>query len=209
VLIPHASNILLKIIQGRLATYIKREMSEEQAGFRKGRGTRDEIANVWWILEKAIEYGKTVFMCFIDYSKAFDCVDHSQMWNTLRSMGVPEHLVVLIKSLYTKQEAAVITEYGNTEWFEVREGVGQGCLLSPYLFNLYSEYILRRVGFGEDKGIKVGGRTINNLRYADNTTILAEDKEDLKKSLKKKKRVRARLILHLKKDHDNDNRNPK
>jgi hypothetical protein len=96
-------------------------------------------------------------------------------------MGVPEHLIILIKSLYTQQEAAIRTEYGNTEWFEVRKGVRQGHILSPYLFNLYSEYIMRRVGFEDDKGIKVGGRTINNLRYADTTTILAEDKEDLKK----------------------------
>jgi hypothetical protein len=100
-------------------------------------------------------------------------------------MGVPEHLIVLIKSLYTKQEAAVKMEYGNTEWFEVRKGVRQGCILSPYLFNLCNEYILRRVGFEEDKGIKVGGRTINNFRYADDTTILAEDEEDLKKLLKR------------------------
>jgi hypothetical protein len=98
-------------------------MSEEQAVFRKGRGMRDQITNIRWILERAIEYGKTVFMCFIDYSKAFDCVDHSQLWKTLRSMGVPEHLTVLIKSLYMKQEAAVKTEYGNKEWFEVRKGV--------------------------------------------------------------------------------------
>jgi len=113
-MIPHASKILLKIIQGRLATHIEREMSEKQAGFRKGRGTRDQIANMRWIIERAMEYGKTVFMCFIDYSKAFDCVDHSRLWNTLRSMGVPEHLIALIKSLYTNQEAAVRTEYGNT-----------------------------------------------------------------------------------------------
>jgi hypothetical protein len=162
-LIPHASKILLRIIQGRLATYIEREISEEQARFRKGRGTRDHIANIRWILERAMEYGKTIFMCFIDYSKAFNCIDLSRLWNTLRSMGVPEHLIVLIKSLYTKQEAAVRTEYGNTEWFEVRKGVRQGCIPSSYLFNMYSEYILRRVGFRDNIGIKVGGRTINNL----------------------------------------------
>jgi hypothetical protein len=115
-------------------------------------------------------------------------------------MGVPEHLIVHIKSLYMKQEAAVKTEYGNTEWFEVRKGVRQGCILPPYLFNLYSEYILRTVGFEEDKGIKVGGRTINNLRYADDTTILAEDKEDMKKLLKKIKEEseKAGLMLNLK-----------
>jgi len=130
-------------------------MPEEQAGFRKGRGTRDQIANIRWILERAIEYGKTIFICFIDYIKAFDCVDHSRLWNTLRSMGVPEHLIALIKSLYMKQEAAVKTEYGNTEWFEVGEGVRQGCILSPYLFNMYTEYILRRVGFEDNIGIKI------------------------------------------------------
>jgi RNA-binding protein YlmH len=106
---------MLRIIQSRLATYIEREISEEQAGFRKGRGTRNQIANIRWILEKAMEYGKTIFMCFIDYSKAFDCIDHSRLLNTLRSMGVPENLIALIKSLYTNQEAAVKTEYGNTE----------------------------------------------------------------------------------------------
>jgi len=200
-LIHHASKIVLRIIQGRLATYIEREISEEQAGFRKGRGMRDQTANIRWILERAMEYGKTIFMCFIGYGKAFDCVDHSRMWKTLRSRGVPEHLIVLIKGLYTKQDAAVRMEYGNTEWFEVRKGVRQGCILSPYLFNLYSEYILRRVGSEDNIGIKVGGRTINNLRYADDTTILAEDKEDSRKLLETLKEgiEKAGLMLNLKK----------
>jgi len=162
-LIPHASKILLRIVEGRLATYIEGEISEEQTGFKKGRGTRDQIANIRWILERAMEYGKTIFMCFIDYSKAFDCVDHIRLWSTLRSIGVPEHPIFLIKGLYTKQEAAVRTEYGNTEWFELSKGVRQGCILSPYLFNLYNEYILRRVEFEDNIGIIVGGRTINNL----------------------------------------------
>jgi hypothetical protein len=124
-LIPHASKILLRIIQGRLATYIKREISEEQAGFRKIRRSRDQIANIRCILG-AMGYGETIFMCFTDYREAFDCVDHRRMWNILRSLGVPEHLIILIKSLYTKQDAAVRTEYGNTECFEVRKGVRQG-----------------------------------------------------------------------------------
>jgi hypothetical protein len=137
-------------------------MAEEQAGFRKGKRTRDQIANMRWIIEKAKEYGKIIFMCFIDYSKAFDRVNHSRLWETLRSMGVPEHLTV-IKSLYTNQEAAVRTEHGITDWFEVRKGVRQGCILFPYLFNLYSEYIMRRVGLVDEKGIRIGGRNINNL----------------------------------------------
>jgi hypothetical protein len=116
-------------------------------------------------------------------------------------MGVPEHLIVLINSLYMKQEAGVRTEYGNTEWFEVRKGFRQGCILSPYLFNMYSEYILRRVGFEDNIGIKVGGRTINNLRYVEDTTVLAEDKVDMRKLLKKLKEEgeKARLMLSLKK----------
>jgi hypothetical protein len=114
-LIPHASKILQRIFQGRLATYTEREISEEKAGFRKGTGTRDQITNMRWIREQAMQYGKTIFVCFIDYSKAFYCSHHSRLWNTLRSLGVLEHLIVLIKSLYTKQEAAVRMEYGNTE----------------------------------------------------------------------------------------------
>jgi hypothetical protein len=132
-LIPHASKIMLRVIQGRLATYIEREISEEKAGFRKGRGTRDQTVNIRWILERAMEYGKTTFMSFIDYGKAFDCVNYSRLWNTLRSVGVPEHLIALVKSLYTKQEAAVKTEYGNIKWFEVGKGVQEGVYPVPLL----------------------------------------------------------------------------
>jgi len=121
-LIPHASKIPLRIIQARLATYIEREIPEEKAGFRKGRKTRNRIVNIRWILERTREYGKTIFMCYIDYSKAFDCVDHSRLWNTLRNMGVTEHVIALIRSLYANQEVAVRTEYGETEWFEERKG---------------------------------------------------------------------------------------
>jgi hypothetical protein len=123
-------------------------------------------------------------MCFIDYSKALDCVDHSRLWNAVRNLGVPEHLIARIRSLYANQEAAVRTEYGDMEWFEVRKGVRQGCILSPYLFNMYREYIVRKVGFEDNIGIKIGGRTINNSRYVDDTTILAEEKEDMEKLLK-------------------------
>jgi hypothetical protein len=116
-------------------------------------------------------------------------------------VGVPEHLIALIRSLYANQEAAVRTEYGDTEWFEVRKGVRQGCILSPYLFNMCSKYIVRKVGFEDNIRIKIGGGTINNLRYADDTTILAEEKEDMEKLLKKLKeeREKAGLSLNLKK----------
>jgi hypothetical protein len=133
------------------------------------------------------------------------------LWNTLRNMGVPEHLTALIRSLYANQEAAVRTEYGDTEWFEVGKGVRQGSILSLYLFKMYSEYIVRKVGFEDNIGIKIGGRTINNLRYADDTTVLAEEKEEIEKLLKKLKEENeeAGLSLNLKKTQDNDNRNTK
>ena len=150
-------------------------------------------------------------MCLIDYSKAFDCVDHSRLWNTLRNMGVPEYLIALIRSMYANHEAAVRTEYGDSEWFEVRKGVRQGCILSPSLFNIYSEYIVRKVGFEDNIEIKIGGRTINNLRYADDTTILAEEKEDMEKLLKKAKRKEreSRTVAEPQEDQDNEKRNTK
>jgi hypothetical protein len=168
---------MLRILQGRLTTYIKREIAEEQAGFRRNRGTRDHIANVRWIIGKTREYGKPIFTCFVNYSKAFDCIDHNRLWDNLRDIGVPEHLIILIKNLYTNQEATVKTEDGSTDWFQVGKGVRQGCILSPYLFNMYSECIMRRVGLEGREGIKIGGRTIINLRYADDTTLITEDKQ--------------------------------
>jgi hypothetical protein len=137
---------MLKIIQRRLQPFLEREMPDTQAGFRKGRGTRDQIANLRWIIEKAREYQKEFYLCFIDYSKAFDCVDHEKLWFILKEMGVPTHLIVFMKNLYTDQQASVTTEYGNTNWFNIGKGVRQGCILSPYLFNLYAEYIMRKGG---------------------------------------------------------------
>lgn len=110
---------------------MEREMPAVQAGFRRGRGTRDQIANIRWIMEKAREHQKDVYLCFIDYSKAFDCVNHAKLWNILRSMGVPEHLILLMRNLYIGQEATVRTEFGETEWFKIRNGVRGGCILSP------------------------------------------------------------------------------
>ena len=129
-LISHASKVLLKIIQKRMEPYMEQQLSEMQAGFRKRRGTRDQIANIRWIMETAREYQKDLCMCFIDYSKAFDCVDHNKLWIILIEMGVPHHLVTLMKCLYTNQEAAVRTEYGLTDWFSIGKGVRQGCILS-------------------------------------------------------------------------------
>ncbi|CAF0988117.1 unnamed protein product, partial [Didymodactylos carnosus] len=180
-LISHASKIMLKVIQGRLQPYIERELPDVQAGFRRGRGTRDQITNLRWIMEKAREFQNEAFLCFIDYGKAFDCVGHTRLWNVLQEMGIPKHLVELIKNLYANQEATVKTEYGNTDWFNIGKEVRQGCILSPYLFNIYAEHRMKQAGLeGTTEGIKVGGRNINNLRYADDTTLLAESVDDLK-----------------------------
>jgi exonuclease III len=197
-LLPHASKVLLKVLQGRLEPYMEREMPAEQAGFRRGRGTRDQIANLRWIMEGTREYQKEIFMCFLDYSKAFDCVDHDKLWIGLRTMGVPEHLILLIKSVYKEQEATVRTAFGNTDWFKIGKGVRQGCILSPYLFNMYSEYIMRKAGLEEEEaGIKIGGIKINNLRYADDTTLMAEGEEDLRRLLRKIKEESLRFGLKL------------
>ena len=140
----------------------------------KGRGTRDQIANICWIIEKAREFQKNIYFCFIDYAEAFDCVDHDQLWKILKEMGIPHHLTCLLRNLYAGQEAAVRTGHG-TNWFQIGKGVHQGCILSPYLFNFYAEYILRYAGLEEAQaGIKIAGRNINNLRYAEDTTLMAE-----------------------------------
>ncbi|CAF2127266.1 unnamed protein product [Rotaria magnacalcarata] len=197
-LISHASKIMLKIIQRRLQTFLERELPDTQAGFRKGRGTRDQIANLRWIIEKAREHQKNFYLCFLDYSKAFDCVDHTKLWSVLTKMGIPTHLIVLIKNLYSNPQATVKTEYGNTNWFNIGKGVRQGCILSPYLFNLYAEYIMRKVDIDETTaGIKIGGRNINNLRYADDTTLLTENASDLKRLLTKLKAESAAAGLRL------------
>ena len=147
---------MLKILQGRLQQYMNHEFPDVQAGFRKGRGTRGQIANSCWIIEKAREFQKNIYFCFIDYDKAFDCVD----------------LTCLLRNLYAGQEAVVRTGHG-TDWFQIEKGVHQGCILSPCLFNLYAGYIM----LDEPQAlIKIAGRNINNLRYTDDTTIMAERK---------------------------------
>uniref|UniRef100_A0A914X6Y4 Reverse transcriptase domain-containing protein n=1 Tax=Plectus sambesii TaxID=2011161 RepID=A0A914X6Y4_9BILA len=197
-LITHASKILLKIIQKRMASFVEMELPDVQAGFRKGRGTRDQIANLWWIMEKTREFQKGVYMCFIDYSKAFDCVEHDKLWKCLKQMDIPEHLVELIRSLYENQEATVRTAFGNTDWFDIERGVRQGCILSPALFNLYAETIMRRCDLDKSPiGVKIGGRNINNLRYADDTTLLAENERDLEYLVRRVKEENERMGLYL------------
>ena len=162
---------MLKIPQDRLQQYVKQELPDVQAGFRKGRGTRDQIANICWIIEKAREFQKNIYFCFIDYAKAFDYVDHNKLWKILKEMGIPDHLICLLKNLYASQEATVRTGHG-TDWFQTGKGGCQGCILSPCLFNLYAEYIMRNAGLDKSQaGIKIAGRNINYLRYADDTTL--------------------------------------
>ena len=137
---------MLKIIQARLQQYMNRELPDVQAGLRKSRGTRDHIANIRWIIKKAREFQKNVYFCFIDYVKAFDCRNHSELWKILQEMGIPDQLTCLLGNLYAGQEATVRTGHGPTDCFQIGKGVGQGCILSPCLFNIYAEYIMSSAG---------------------------------------------------------------
>ena len=193
----HTRKLMLKILQGRLQQYVNGELPDVQAGFRKGRGTRDQIANIHWIIKKAREFQKNIYFCFLDYAKAFDCVDHNKLWKILKEMGMPDHLTCLLRNLYAGQEATVRTGHGTTDWFQIGKGVRQGFILSPYLFNLYAEYIMRNTGLEEARaGIKIVRRNINNLRYADDTTLMAESIE-LKSLLMKVKEESEKVGLKL------------
>ena len=151
----------------------------------------EEPANIRWIIEKAREFQKNIYLGFIDFAKTFDCVDHNRLWKILEEMRVPDHLTRLLRNLYTGQEATVRTVHGTTDWFQIRKGVHQGCILSPCLYNLYAEYTMRNVGLDEAQaGIKIAGRNINNLRYADVTTLMAESEEELVSWWKWKRRVK-------------------
>ena len=153
-LISHAGKVMLKILQGRLQQY----MNQEQADFSKGRGTREQIANIHWIIEKAREFQKNIYFCLIDYTKAFDCVDHNKLWKTLKEKGIPDHLTCLLRNLYAGQEATVRTGHGTMDWFQIGKGLCQDCILSPCLFNLYVEYIMRNARLDEAQaGIKLPG----------------------------------------------------
>ena len=154
---------------------MNRELPDVQAGFRKGRGTRDQIANICWIIRIAREIQKNIHFYFIVYIKASDCVDHNKLWKILQQMGIPDHLTCLLRNLYAGQEATVRTGHGTTDWFQIGKGIHQGCILSPCLFNLYAEHITRNAGLDKAQaGIKIAGRNINNFRYADDTTLMAE-----------------------------------
>ena len=173
------------------------ELPDAQAGFRKGRGTREKIANIRWIIEKAREFQKNIYFCFIDYAKAFHCVDHNKLWKIMKEMGIPDQLTCLLRNLYAGQEATVRTGHGTTDRFQIGKAVHQGYTWSPCLFNLYAEYIMRNAGLEEAQaGIRIAGRNINNLRYADETTLMAESKE-LKSLLMKVKEENEKVGLKL------------
>ena len=148
------------------------ELPDVQDGFGKGRGTRDQIANICWIIKKERVFQKNSYFCFIDYAKIFDCVDYNKQWKILQEMGLPDHLTCLLRNLYAGQEATVRTGHGTIDCFQIGKGVCQGCILSPCLFNLYAEYIMQNAELDEAQaGIKFAGGSINNLRYADDTTF--------------------------------------
>ena len=204
-LISHASKILLKIIQKRIEWKVEQEVSAAQAGFRRKSGTRDQMFNLKLIIQKCREFNVDLYVCFIDYSKAFDCVSHSKLWETLRDMGFPSNEVNLIKELYKGQQSAVRTICGTTEWFSVKRGVRQGCILSPYLFNIYTESIMRAV---EDEGVNnhfrecnIHGHKVSNLRFADDTVLLSHTNEGLQNLVTSVKThsERKHLMLNSKK----------
>ena len=173
---------MLKILQASLQQYMNCEIPDIQAGFRKARVSRDQIANMCWVIEKAREFQKNIYFCFIDYAKAFDCVDHKKLWKILKEMEIPDHLTCLLRNLYAGQEATVRPGHGTIDWFQIRKGVCQGCILSPCLLNLYAEYLMRNSQLEEAQtGIKLPEETsiTSDMQM---TLHMAESEEELRAS---------------------------
>ena len=162
----------------KLQQQVNWELPDVQAGFRKGRGTRDQIVNICWIIQKGREFQKNFYFCFIDYAKGFDCVDQNKLWKILKEMGILDHLTCLLRNLYAGQQETIRTRHAATNWFQIGKGVHQGCIVSPCLLNFYVGYIMWNARLDEAQaGIKIARRNINNLRYADATTLMAESEE--------------------------------
>ena len=181
---------MFQILQASLQQDVNWEIADLQAGFRKGRGTREQIANICWIKEKSRKLKKKK-ICFFVYPKAFDCVDLNKLWKILQEMGMPDHLTCLWRNLYARQETTGKIVHETMGWFKTGKGVCQGCILLPCLFNFYAKYIMQNAGLDETPArIKIAERNINNLRYADDTTLIAESEEELKNLLIKVKEER-------------------
>ena len=187
---------MLKILQARLQQYVNYDVPDVQADFSKGRGTRDQIANIHWIIEKTREFQKNIYLCFIDYAKAFDCVDHNILWKILQKMGIPGHLTCLLRNLYAGQEATVRTGHGTTDWFQIGKGVCQGCILPPCLFNLYAEYVMRNVGLEE---AQLESRLLGEISITSDMQMTPPlwQKEELKSLLMKVKEDSEKVVLKL------------
>ena len=189
---------MVKILTVRLSEYVNWERPDVQAGFKKGRGTRDQITNIRWFIVKARGFQKNIYFCFIYFAKDFDCVDHNKLWKILQEMGIPDHLTCLLRNLYAGQEATVRIGHETTDWFQIGKGVCQDCMLSPCLFNFYAKYIMWNAGLDEAQaGIKIARRNINNLRYVDDTILMAESEEELKSFLMKVKEESEKADLRL------------
>ena len=188
---------MLKILQTRLQQYVNCKLPDVQAGFRKGRGTRDQIANTNWIIEKAREFQKNFYFCFIDYAKAFDCVDHNKLWKILQEVGIPDHRPASWE-ICMQVKSNGLNQIWKNELVPNWERSMSGCILSPGLFNVYAEYIMQNAKLDETQaGIKIARRNINNLRYVDDTTLMAESEEELKSLLMKMKEDSAKAGLKL------------
>ena len=175
-----------------------KDFQMSKLGLEKAEGLEIKLPTSPGLRIKQESSRKNIYICFIDYAKAFDCMDHNKLWKILKEMGIPDHLTCLLRNLYTGQEAISRTGHGTTDWFRIGKGVCQCCVLSPGLFNLYAEYIMRNTGLEEaEAGIKIAGRNINNLRYADDTTLMAESEEELKSILMKLKEESKKVDLKL------------
>nr|ADI61821.1 endonuclease-reverse transcriptase [Bombyx mori] len=196
-LISHASKILLHIINSRIRHFLDWQIPQEQAGFVKGRGTREQILNIRQLIERCHEFDTPIILCFVDYSKAFDCVGWNCLWRVLQELGVPMHLKAFLQSLYYGSQGTVRVDYTMSNRFNFRRGVRQGCILSPILFNIYGEYIMRKTLENWDGGITIGGVKVTNLRYADDTTLLATTEAEMTELLNRMEHIGLEMGLAL------------